>query len=67
MSRAGRGHGPFYPLGMAVPLVQPGVVILGSKRGSEATEQGRVHSRIVCENSCMKTAFSCTLNANVRR
>ena len=36
----GRGHGPLYPLAMPVPVVQPGFVNLGSKRGSEAAERG---------------------------
>ena len=41
------------------------------QRGSEATERGEgvgggfppYHGREIFENSCMKTAFSCTLNA----
>ena len=48
---------------MPVPVVQPGFV----KGGGEATEWGRVWEgvstvREICENSCMKTDFSCTLN-----
>ena len=45
----------------------------GPKRGSEATERGEgVGGRVVFlreifkENVCMKTAFSCTLNAIIR-
>ena len=36
----GGGHGPLYPSAMPVPVVQPGFVNLGSKRGSKATERG---------------------------
>ena len=36
----GGGHGPLSPLAMPVPVVQPGFINLGSKRGSKATERG---------------------------
>ena len=40
----------------------------GPKRGSEATERGfpPSHGREIFKNSCMKTAFSCTLNTIIR-
>ena len=45
----------------------------GGKRWSEATKSERAkrgypssHGREIFENSCMKTAFSCTLNAIIR-
>ena len=40
-NQGGGGHGPLYTLAMPVPVVQPGFVNLGSKRGSEATERGK--------------------------
>ena len=61
---------------MPVTVVQPGFVNGVPKRGSEATERGEgmgggsplptLGRFVVVENSCMKTAFSCTLNANIR-
>ena len=47
----------------------------GPTRGSEATERGEgvgggfpppMHGREIFDNSCMKTAFSCTLNTIIR-
>ena len=66
---------------MPVTVVQPGFVNGGgggggggAKRGSEVTERemgvgGGVslsHGREIFENSCMKTAFSCTLNSIIK-
>ena len=57
------------PLAMPVTVVQPGFVNGGPKRGSKATERGRVwegvspsHGREIFQNLCLKTAFSCTLD-----
>ena len=63
------------PLVMPVTVVQPRFVNRGPKRGSEATERGEGVGRRyrdcftawVCVDLhcpvCMKTAFSCILNA----
>ena len=65
-----RGHGRLCPLPMPLTVVQPGFVNGGPKRGSEATERWRVWEvpryREIFEISCMKTAFSCTLNDIIR-
>ena len=64
-------HGPLCPLAIPVTVVQPGFVNGGPKRGSEVTERGEgvgggfTVGRFL-ENSCMKTTFSCTLNAIIR-
>ena len=59
---------------MPVTVVQPGFVNGGPKRGSEATERGRVWEgvspshgrREMFQNLCLKTAFSCTLDTFIR-
>ena len=65
----GAGAWPLVPLAMPVTVVQPGFVNGRPKRGSEATERGRVwegvspsHGREIFPNLCLKTAFSCTLD-----
>ena len=60
--------GPLYPLAMPVPVVQPGFVNHRVKarvweRGFPPPTVGRF---FFVENSCMKLAFSCTLNAIIR-
>ena len=68
---------PLCPLGMPVTVLSAARICQrGPKRGSEATERGAGCGRgvppptvgrfFVVENSCMKTAFSCSLNAIIR-
>ena len=71
--QAGGGGAAFYPLTMPVTVVQPGFIYTvgpqseGAKRpsgGRCAWEGGR---EMFFDNSCMKTAFSCTFSAIIRR
>ena len=71
----GRGHGPLCPSAVPVTVVQPGIVNGGQRKGAKRPSGGGggggkgVPPPTVgrfYENSCMKTAFSCTLNAIVR-
>ena len=64
-------HGPLCILAIAVTVVQPGFVNGGQSKGAKRPSGGRVweggfHGREIFENSCMKTAFSCTLNTIIR-
>ena len=69
----GAGAWSLVPLAMPVTVVQPGFVNGGPKRGSEAAERGEgvggvspSHGREICQNLCLKTAFSCTLDTIIR-
>ena len=64
-SNQGGGEWALLPLSyMRVTVVQPGFVNGGPKRGSEATERGRVFPPPTVgrffENLCIKTTFSFT-------
>ena len=58
----GTGTCPLVP--MPVTVVQPGFVNGGQSEGAKRRSGGRVWE--IFENSCMKTAFSCTLNTIIR-
>ena len=67
----GTGTCPLVPLAMPVTVVQPGFVNGGQSEGAKRRSGGRVweggsHGREIFENSCMKTACSCTLNTIIR-